>query len=127
MFARNSILLVESDPYLALDLSLTIEQLEGRVSGPVRKLADATAILDSEPIRAAIVDCHIDGEDMLPLADLLASRALPFVLHASAHLAEPQWSRHSDVPVLIKPLQPRTVLARLLSEMRKHDRRAGVA
>ena len=126
MFAQHSILLVEDNPYLALDLSLAIEQLQGVVIGPVRKFIDAAASLNDEPVSAAIIDCHVDGEDMLPLADLLASRAVPFVVHASAHLVQPDWERHFGVPILIKPLQPRTVLARLLAEIRKHDRQKPV-
>ena len=119
MLAQRSILIVEDDPYLALDLSMTVEDLDGRVIGPTRKLDEATAMLDSGPVAAAIVDCHVPDQDMRALADLLAERCIPFVLHATGHLSHPKWGTHGDVPVLIKPLQPRAVLAQLLIEMHK--------
>ena len=122
MLGQQSILVVEDDPYLALDLQQTIEDLDGRVVGPTRKLSEAATMLETEPVNAAIIDCHVQREDMLLLADMLAHRRIPFVLHTAAQLPRPAWSQHDDVPLLIKPVQPRTVVACLVVEMRKAKR-----
>jgi DNA-binding response OmpR family regulator len=123
MLSQQSVLVVEDDPYLALDLQQTLEDFGGRVVGPTRRLSEARELIASRNIAAAIVDCHVPDEDMLPLADLLAKRGVPFLLHATGHMLQPGWDQHREVPVLVKPVQARTVVARLMVEMRRSARR----
>jgi hypothetical protein len=53
---------------------------------------------------------------------MLADRQIPFILHTAAHLERRGWDQHDHVPLLIKPVQPRTVVACLVMEMRRSDR-----
>ncbi len=119
MFNDKSVLIVEDNAFLALDLSVAIEELDGGVVGPTALIAEALDLLDSVDIAAAIVDCHIPGQDCSPLTDKLTQRRVPFVIHAAGDLNEFIGALGPDVPVLRKPLRPRTVLACLLLEMSK--------
>jgi DNA-binding response OmpR family regulator len=123
VFAKSLILIVGNDPYLALDLSSTVEDLDGQVAGPTDDIAEALQLLSSRQISAAIIDWHLPDGDASPLTCWLTERQVPFVIHTNGHLATPDRDRHPEVPILIKPLQPRVVLARLIREMRRNARR----
>ncbi len=119
MFQDKAVLVVEDNAFLGIDLSDAIEELDGRVVGPTNQVSQALELLDSEDIAAAILDCHIPGQDIVALASCLAERGVPFVIHVETELPETIGSLHPDVPVLRKPVQPAAVLACLLAEMHK--------
>jgi DNA-binding response OmpR family regulator len=122
VLAKSLVLIVESDPYVALDLSASIEELGGRVAGPSSDVADALVVLASELVSGAILDWHLPHQTAAPVADWLADRKIPFIIHAAEGLSARDRDRHPTAPVLIKPLQSRTVLARLIIEMRQVQR-----
>jgi CheY-like chemotaxis protein len=121
MFNDQSILIVEDNAFLALDLSVAVEELDGIVIGPASEVAQALRLLDSRDIAAAIIDCHLPGQDVSPLTALLAERRVPFVIHASGDLPDALCADHPGVPVLRKPLRPHMVIACLLVEMSKAE------
>ena len=123
MLAKSLILILEDEPYVALDLASTIEELDGRVAGPARDIDEAMHLLNSEPIAAAIIDWHLPSGSASPVAAHLSDRQIPFVIHSTAKLAPSDRERHPDVPLLQKPLRPRTVISCLVVEMRKAGRR----
>ena len=63
MFGSATILIFDGNAYNSFDLSLAIEERNGRLSGPVATIADVRTILESQSIAAAIVDCGIDGSE----------------------------------------------------------------
>jgi len=119
MFSGAPILIAEDNLYLALDLSIAIEEMDGRVVGPAPSVADALKFLATHHVAAAIVDCQLIDRDAAPLARQLAERQVPFVIHTATSVPAMVTEFHPHVPVLMKPLQPRAVLACLLDEMRK--------
>ena len=119
MFDGKAILIVEDDVYLALDLSMAVERSNGRVVGPVGTVAEALQLLDDEPVAAAVLDSHLADRDVAPVVTALATKGVPFVIHACTGLPAEVAKAHPNVPLLIKPVQPDEVLTRLLSEMRR--------
>ena len=63
------------------------------------------ALLDSAAPDAAVLDLNLAGETSTPVADLLASRGVPFVV-ATGYGAEGLPPGHASVPVLAKPYDP---------------------
>jgi len=122
MLAKCSILVVEDDPYIALDLSSAIEDLDGQVVGPTHDVGEALSLLNSQDVGAAIVDWHLPKGNAAPVASWLSNRQIPFVIHSTHDLESIDRERHPEVPLLRKPLQSRTVVARLLVEIRKCER-----
>jgi len=59
MFSGAPILIAEDNLYLALDLSIAIEEMDGRVVGPAPSVADALKFLATHHVAAAIVDCQL--------------------------------------------------------------------
>ncbi len=123
MLRRHSVLLVEDDPYVAMDLSASIEDYHGRVVGPTRTATETLELLRDEAISAAVVNWHLPGHSAAPIAKWLAERHIPFVINASAQLDETDRALHAAVPILNRPVKPRSVIARLLLEIRKAARR----
>jgi DNA-binding response OmpR family regulator len=119
MFSEAPVLIAEDNLYLALDLSIAVEEMQGRVVGPASSVAEALSLLATHDVAAAIVDCHLADRDSTPLARQLAERGVPFVIHTATPVPALIGQFHPLVPVLMKPLQPEAVLACLLAEMRK--------
>jgi len=119
MFSDAPILIVDDNLYLALDLSIAVEEMDGRVVGPASSVSEALTLLATHDVAAAIVDCHLADRDALPLARQLAARKVPFVLHTGTPVPLMFAELHSHVPVLMKPIRADAVLTCLLNEIRK--------
>lgn len=122
MLKGKAILVLEDNVFLALDLSSQIEDMEGRVVGPVSTATEAFQLLATREITAAVIDCDlVDGE--LPRVIMhLAERAIPVVLHTSSGPPPELIDILPDVPVLLEPVHTKTVVARLAREI---ERRTG--
>ena len=118
MFGEKPILIVEDDAYLALDLAMAVEQLEGRVVGPVATVAEALVVLEASQIAAAILDVELADRDVAPVIVLLAERGVPFVVHTGTGLPSHLAELHPNVPVVRKPSKPTIILDRLFNEMK---------
>src|SRR3982750_4439153 len=118
MFSEAPILIAEDNLYLALDLSIAVEEQSGRVVGPAASVAEALSLLATNHIAGAIIHSHLADRDATPLARQLAERGVPFVIHAATPIPALMEEFHPLVPVLVKPLQPQAVLICLLDEMR---------
>src|SRR5256885_228547 len=119
MFSAAPVLIAEDNLYLSLDLSSAVEEMNGRVVGPASSVAEALTLLARHEIAAAIVDFQLVDHDAGVLAQQLARRRIPFVIHTANELPPSVAALHPGVPVLMKPLQPQAVLTCLLDEMRK--------
>jgi DNA-binding response OmpR family regulator len=119
MFSEAPVLIAEDNLYIALDLSNAVEDMDGRVVGPASTLAEALQLLRQNPVAAAILDCQLGDRDAVPLARMLARRRVPFVIHTAMPVPTIICALHPDIPVLVKPVQPKAVLTCLLDEMRK--------
>lgn len=122
MFSDAPILVADDNLYLALDLSNAIEDMKGRVVGPVSTVSEALFLLKMQYVAAAVVDFALADRDAAPLTWQLAERGVPFVIHTANPLPQAAGELHADVPVLMKPLQPSAVLTCLLNEIRKSGR-----
>src|SRR3954469_16941269 len=109
MFSDAPILIAEDNLYLALDLSNAVEDMDGRVIGPASTVLEALSLLASQTVAAAIVDCQLGDRDVGPLAERLAERGVPFIIHTSTPVPRAIGDRHPQVPVLMKPLQSSAV------------------
>lgn len=79
------VLVVENEFLIALDLEQLLERHGWRVLGPAASVAEALRLLDGEVPDVALLDITLkDGETVVPVAEALRARAVPFVL-ASAY------------------------------------------
>ena len=80
--------------------------------GPFARVKHALEAARNEPLDAALLDIHLAGEPVFPVADLLAERGVPFAF-VTGYNKDVLPPPYRDRPLLQKPFWPQTVLAML--------------
>jgi DNA-binding response OmpR family regulator len=119
MFSAQTILIVEDEPLIALDLADAVAELGGKVIGPLTTVREALGVLGRVIVAGAILDAKLADRDITPVALLLASSGVPLVVHSATGLPADVAARWPDLPVLTKPAAAQAVARRLLREMEK--------
>jgi DNA-binding response OmpR family regulator len=112
----KSILLVEDEFLLAIQLEELLRSLGGIVRGPFGKLDDALEAARRDDFDLAILDINLSGTMVYPLADDLRERGVPFVFlsgYSGSNLPE----RFRAVTRLNKPCDPDMLIAALRSQL----------
>jgi len=110
---KARVLVVEDEIMLALFLEDMLAEHGYEVAGGASRLEDGLARAEAPDFSLAVLDVHLNGRDVFPLADRLAERGLPFVF-ATGYGARGIPERHACRPVLQKPFLPAD-LARALA------------
>jgi CheY-like chemotaxis protein len=118
MLDQKSILIVEDNAFLAVDLAMAVEDLGGCVVGPVARVDEAMSLLDVHQLAGAVLDSQLEDRDITPVVTSLLRQGVPLVIHTGTGLPAALALSHPDLPVLIKPLKPAIVLELLMARMR---------
>src|SRR6185437_17132705 len=100
--ASPGILVVEDEYLIRMLLEDMLDELGYSVAAAVGTIAEARQLASSGDFNAAILDVNLDGQEIYPVADILAKRGLPFVFvtgYGERSLPEPYRGR----PALQKP------------------------
>ncbi|MES2001778.1 MAG: response regulator [Pseudomonadota bacterium] len=97
-----SILIVEDEPLIAMMLEDFVEGLGYQVSATCESVGDALAKVAQGGFDLAILDVHLQGETIWPVAEALRERNVPFVLATGGHV-DPPPAEFESVAVLEKP------------------------
>jgi DNA-binding response OmpR family regulator len=81
---QKTVLIVEDEYLIAMDLKLTLEGHGWRVLGPVAKVREALSLLAVELPSVALLDVNLGTELVTPLAETLKKLDVPFAV-ASAY------------------------------------------
>lgn len=112
------ILVVEDEFFLVVELERELESAGARVVGPAPSVAQALALIASEPvIDAAVVDVNLGGEPAYPVADACLARGVPF-LFATGYGDGDLDARYPHVPRCEKPVGRRQVEQALATLLR---------
>jgi CheY-like chemotaxis protein len=98
-----TVLVVEDNFLVAEAVREVFEERGCVVIGPVTRLAEALAMVESTALDGAVLDINLAGEFCFPLATALRARGVPFIFltgYGEANLIPPEF--HS-VPRLSKP------------------------
>ncbi|AHG45201.1 transcriptional regulator [Rhizobium leguminosarum bv. trifolii CB782] len=79
LFAGKRVLIVEDEYFLADETRRKLEKAGATVVGPVAGVTAALELVENEKIDAAILDVHLEGEFVFPVAEELERRNIPFV------------------------------------------------
>ena len=115
--AMPRLLVVEDEYLIRMLLEDMLDDLGYGIAAAVGTLSEAQQIAADGDFNAAILDVNLDGQEIYPVADILAKRGLPFVFvtgFGERSLPEPFGGR----PALQKPFQAeqlKTTLAGLLA------------
>lgn len=96
------ILLVEDEGIVLLELEMTVADLGYEIAGTACDFDSALRLARTLPFDVAVLDLNLAGRSSDPIADVLASRDIPFVF-ASGYTRTALPPRHADRPLLSKP------------------------
>jgi DNA-binding response OmpR family regulator len=117
MINGRAILIVEDNADVAMNLTMAVEDIGGRVIGPIDRVDDALKLVVDGSVGAAILDCQLGDRDVTPLALHLIQRGVPVVFYTGTAVPSAVLEVYPTVPVVLKPAQPDTVLLALFAEI----------
>jgi CheY-like chemotaxis protein len=101
---RMQILVVEDEPFIAMDIAATIAGAGMEIVGPAGSIRDALKLIEEQGCEAAILDANLNGMSATPVAEALQARGIPFMV-LSGYAAEQLPSSLSRAPFLAKPCE----------------------
>ena len=109
----HRVLVVEDELMIAMLFESILDaSSECTVIGPFARVKHALEAARNEPLDAALLDIHLAGEPVFPVADVLAERGVPFAF-VTGYSKDVLPLLYRDRPLLQKPFRPQTVLAML--------------
>ncbi|MFC4256621.1 response regulator [Altererythrobacter xixiisoli] len=109
ILSGQSILVVEDEPLLAMELTGIIEDGGGSIAAIASDTNSAMRCIDRTDIAAALLDGNLHGEPVGPVADALRDRGIPFIF-VSGYGRENLPAGHDQAPLVGKPFDARQVL-----------------
>ena len=79
--AGRSILIVEDEPLIALDIATEFERV-GALVAHTATLKEALNLIEADGLSAAILDHGLQDGDSTKLCERLADRGIPFVIYS---------------------------------------------
>lgn len=115
MSTETRILIVEDDPFIAMDLEDAFVDAGYRVCGLAASVADGLRHIERDAPHLATLDYNLGHETSEPVARALEAQGIPYcyVSGNADKLDEP------SVPVISKPVAPSTVI-RTLEKLAAH-------
>ncbi len=102
MSDARSILIVEDEPLIAMMLEDFIESLGHRVCAICDSVGEALERIGDGGFELAILDVHLKGENVWPVAAALSAQGIPFIVATGGHV-EPPPAEFRGVTVIEKP------------------------
>lgn len=109
---QKRVLVVEDEYLIRMLLEDMLADLGYGVAAAFGTVAEASAFATSGDFNAAILDVNLDGQEIFPVADILAGRSLPFVF-VTGYGERSLPDRYRDRPALQKPFQAEQLSATL--------------
>ncbi len=105
------VLIVEDALLLALELEAGLEEAGATIAGSAADVDEAMALVDT-PLDAAVLDANLNGASVMPVAEALAARGVPFVF--ATGYGDSRFNLAGfDAPVIRKPYDVTQVAAAL--------------
>lgn len=107
-----TVLVVEEEALLAMDLADLLERQGCSVFGPAASVAQARALID-QSTDAAVLDLNLRDEPSVPVAQALSDRGVPFVVISGYVESNSSVQALLHAPRLVKPVLHEKLLAHL--------------
>ena len=106
---RATVLVVEDEALIAMDLQWLLEDAGYRVLGPANSTAAAMALLDGDEPDVALLDVNLGRSDVFGVANELATRKTR-VIFLTGHTVQKLPVAHRHRPLVAKPYLPHILL-----------------
>ena len=111
----RSILVVEDEPLIAIDIANAFTQAGARVL-TVRSLRDALTAVEDGALSAAVLDHALGDGDSSQLCARLKQRNIPYVLHSGYGIFDGAYGDAVQVP---KPANPDVLVTTVLALLQR--------
>lgn len=105
---RRRVLVVEDEVLIGMLLEDMLGDLGYEIAGTASRVDDAAALAREGQFDAAILDVNLNGQEVFPVAEILAGRGIPFVF-ATGYGERGLPLAHQHRPTLQKPFQQETL------------------
>ena len=102
MAVPRRILIVEDEVLVSILIEDALADLGMEVAGVAGTLEEALAHAEAGDFDCAILDVHLQGKDIFPVAEMLEARGVPFVF-ATGYGQSGVPEKYRERPVLQKP------------------------
>jgi DNA-binding response OmpR family regulator len=106
----HTILLVEDEPFILMDIQQALEEAGARVI-TAQTVKEALTLLDLERFTASVLDFKLKGGTADDLCHELIERRIPFVIYSGYTNVEGDCSRWE---IIQKPADPRELVASIV-------------
>ena len=103
---RPTVLVVEDEFIIALDLSETVKDLGYELEGPFEETGEAIQAIGEDMPDLAILDVFTADGEVYPLADKLAEAGVPIIFHSGHVPPEEVRNRYPQAHACSKPCPP---------------------
>lgn len=118
-FNGGRILLVEDDLLVVIDLMETLQSLGAHVIGPIPNIDQALGVLSEMPgFIGAILDLHVQGGYVFPVAEELSRRNIPYVF-STGYDESAVPPEYAHVRRFSKPAEGHEIAAELLEAVQR--------
>lgn len=115
--AGRRLLIAEDEAIQAMYLRSTLENAGATIVGSGASLKRTLELMETE-LDAAVLDVNLDGDFVFPVAEALAARAVPMVLH-TAYVLQIDFAALGRVRVCQKPSTPEEIVEALCDVMQR--------
>jgi CheY-like chemotaxis protein len=105
MSARRRVLIVEDEMLVSMLIEDALTAIGVEIAGTVGTLEEAMTQAHNGGFDCAILDVHLHGREVFPVAEILKARGLPFIF-ATGYGESGLPERYRACPVLQKPFMP---------------------
>jgi DNA-binding NarL/FixJ family response regulator len=110
---RPTVLVVEDEFIIALDVAETVKDIGYIVEGPYGDQRSAFLAIEQDMPDAAILDVSLLDGEVYPLADALALAGVPMIFHSDHVDSREINARYPDAVTCSKPCPPGTIISAL--------------
>jgi len=121
--ASISVLVVEDEALIAMDLQALLEDAGYRVLGPANSTAAAMALLAGQDPDVALLDVNLGRSDVFGVANELARRKTKLIF-LTGHTAQKLPLAHRHRPLVAKPYLPHVLLQAVRQALSQQDNAA---
>src|ERR1700704_7071101 len=118
-----TVLVVEDEALIAMDLQSLLEAAGYRVLGPANSTASAMALLNGDAPDVALLDVNLGRSDVFGVANELATRKTKLIF-LTGHTAQKLPQAHRHRPLVPKPYLPHALLAAVQLALSQQDNAA---
>lgn|GEM_PF-367928 len=109
----KTILIVEDDPFIAMDLQDTFEEAGYTVLGPVAAVQPGLEIVAEMTPDIAMLDFNLGRETSLPIAEKLEETAVPYIFLSGHADKVVKVGKVSKKRIIAKPFHAESLVARV--------------